>query len=223
MATRGQMETVLEHLRDARDKGARVLAGGGRVEGRPGYFVQPTVLAGVDHGMKVMSEETFGPVLPIMPFADEDEAVALANDCDYGLTASVWTRSRKAAGRFADRLEAGTVTVNDHMFSFLEPKAIWGGIKQTGVGRSHGPYGMLHLVNVKFVSSEFRRASDLLWWFPYSPDKVSMLGHALHLMYGAGPGRKIKSAAALAPSLGTLLKTVAPKSQRTIAARLLRK
>jgi succinate-semialdehyde dehydrogenase/glutarate-semialdehyde dehydrogenase len=125
--------------------------------------------------MAVMTEETFGPVLPIMAFKDEDEAVALSNDCTFGLTASVWTRNRAAAARIAGRLDAGSVTINDHMFSFTEPKAIWGGIKQTGLGRSHGPYGLLNLVNIKFVSRDFRSGRENLWWFPYGAAKSAII------------------------------------------------
>ena len=97
MTTLGQLETVEAHVRDARERGARILTGGARVEGLPGYYFAPTVLDGVDHSMRIMIEETFGPTLPIMAFDGVDEAVALANDCRYGLTASVWTRSRRAA------------------------------------------------------------------------------------------------------------------------------
>ncbi len=114
-----------------------------------------------------MTEETFGPTLPIMVFDDDEQAVALANDSVYGLTASVWTRDRKRAAWFAERLEAGSVTVNDHMYSFVEPRAIWGGIKQTGMGRSHGPYGLLELVDIKYVGMDFFRKKSQTWWFPY--------------------------------------------------------
>ncbi|MBE3131523.1 MAG: aldehyde dehydrogenase family protein, partial [Acidobacteria bacterium] len=117
MATAGQLKVVEEHIADARGKGARIPVGGKRVAGLPGHFIEPTVLTGVDHTMLVMTEETFGPTLPIMVFDHPDEAVALANDSVYGLTASVWTRDRKQAAWFAERLEAGSVTVNDHMYS----------------------------------------------------------------------------------------------------------
>ncbi len=219
MTTLGQMETVLEHIRDAREKGAKILTGGGRIEDRPGYFLQPTVLAGVDHSMKVMSEETFGPCLPIMPFAGEDEAAALANDSPYGLTASIWTRDRRAADRLADRLEAGSVTVNDHMFSFLEPKAIWGGIKQTGVGRSHGPYGLLNLANAKFVSAEFRRAKEQMWWFPYGMKKTTVIGSALEIIYGRGLGRKFRALRGMLPALRLVRKTISPRTMLRITSR----
>ena len=219
MTTLSQLETVLSQLRDAGEKGARTLTGGGRLEGRAGYFLAPTVLSGVDHGMAVMTEETFGPVLPIMAFADEDEAVALANDCKYGLTASVWTRDRKAAARIAGRLEAGSVTINDHMFSFIEPKAIWGGIKQTGLGRSHGPYGLLNLVNIKFISGDFPSGRENLWWFPYGPAKSALMARAIELLYGRGRGRKTRALFGLGSSLGFIMKRISPKSIATIVGR----
>ncbi len=175
MATLSQLEIVEEHIQEAKDKGARILWGGQRIKNLPGYFLQPTVLTGVDHSMKIMREETFGPTLPIMTFADPEEAVALANDSTLGLTASVWTRSKKTASWMAERIEAGTVTVNDHMFSFVEPAAIWGGIKQTGKGRSHGPFGLQELVNVKLVSFDFLKKKTQFWWFPYDERLLPIL------------------------------------------------
>jgi succinate-semialdehyde dehydrogenase/glutarate-semialdehyde dehydrogenase len=220
MTTLGQLESVLGHLQDARARGAAFLTGGSRIEGRSGYFLLPTVLTGVDHTMKVMTEETFGPVLPIMSVADEDEAVALANDSEYGLTASVWTRDRKAAARIAQRLEAGTVTVNDHMYSFTEPTAIWGGIKKTGAGRSHGPYGLLHLVNQKYISRDFRRTKAQLWWFPYGPVKTEAVSRSLTLLFGTGLGRKLKTLWTMRPAWGLLIRTVSPRSLFRIARKL---
>jgi len=220
MTTLGQLESVLGHLEDARTRGAEFLTGGGRIEGRLGYFLPPTVLTRVDHTMKVMTEETFGPVLPIMAVADEDEAIARANDSEYGLTASVWTRDRRAAARIAQRLEAGTVTVNDHMYSFTEPTAIWGGIKKTGAGRSHGPYGLLHLVNQKYISSDFRRTKQQLWWFPYGSAKTKAIGKSLTLLFGTGIRRKLKTLFAMRPAWGLLIRTVSPRSLFRIARRL---
>ena len=103
------------------ERGAGVLRGGGRVEGLPGYFLAPTVLAKSITRMKIMTEETFGPVLPIMAFRTRRKPSPWPTTAEYGLTASVWTRDRKAAQGAAERLEAGTVTVNDHMISFTEP------------------------------------------------------------------------------------------------------
>jgi acyl-CoA reductase-like NAD-dependent aldehyde dehydrogenase len=194
MATAGQLKIVEEHIADARAKGAKILAGGGRIKDRPGYFIEPTVLTGVDHTMRCMTEETFGPTLPIMTFGSDEEAVTLANDSDYGLTASVWTRDRKRAAWFAERLEAGSVTVNDHMYSFVEPRAIWGGIKQTGMGRSHGPYGLHELVNIKYVGMDFLRKKSQTWWFPYDRSLSAIMEKAVTLFHGAGRGPKLKAA-----------------------------
>ena len=193
MANSGQLKVVEEHIADAREKGAAIPVGGGRVAGLAGYFIEPTVLTGVDHTMRCMTEETFGPTLPIMAFDDDEEALALANDSDYGLTASVWTRDRRRAAWFADRLEAGSVTINDHMYSFVEPKAIWGGIKQTGMGRSHGPYGLLELVDIKYVGMDFFRKKSQTWWFPYDKSLEGVMEKAVTVFHGAGLGARTRA------------------------------
>ncbi len=201
MATLSQLEIVEEHILDARERGARILWGGKRKTEFPGYFIEPTVLTGVNHSMKIMKEETFGPTLPIMTFSDLEEAVSLANDSNLGLTASVWTRSRKTASWLADRIESGSITVNDHMFSFIEPAAIWGGIKQTGMGRSHGPYGLQELVNIKFISFDFLKKKTQLWWFPYDTNLFALLQKSAVLFHHNRPLEKGKTLLSLLPSL----------------------
>ena len=193
MATAGQLKVVEEHIADALAKGARILVGGKRVAGLPGYFIEPTVLTSVDHTMLVMTEETFGPTLPIMVFDHPDEAVTLANDSVYGLTASVWTRDRKQAAWFAERLEAGSVTINDHMYSFVEPRAIWGGIKQTGMGRSHGSFGLHELVNIKYVGTDFFRKKSQTWWFPYDRSLEGLMEKAITVFHGRGLRARAKA------------------------------
>lgn len=199
MTTLSQLKTVEDQVKDAVEKGARVLHGGERFRNLPGYFYLPTVLMNINHSMQVMTEETFGPVLPIMVFSDPDEAVSLANDSDFGLTASVWTRSRKMAARLAERIEAGTVTINDHMFSFAEPGAIWGGIKQTGRGYTHGPYGFQELMNIKFISHDFSRKKTQVWWYPYSPKLTKLLETSLVLFHHHRLVKKIKALFSLLP------------------------
>ncbi len=201
MTTGRQLEIVEAHIADAVRQGASVLSGGKRIKSMPGYFFQPTVLSKVDHSMKVMTEETFGPVLPIMPYSNLEEAVALANDSRYGLTASVWTRSRKTAEWMAAEIEAGTVTINDHMYSFIEPSAIWGGVKQSGIGRSHGRFGLMHLVNPKYVSQDFFKKKKALWWFPYDKTLNKMLDKALVLFHHSRFSARIKALFSLLPSL----------------------
>jgi succinate-semialdehyde dehydrogenase/glutarate-semialdehyde dehydrogenase len=222
MTTEDQRKTVEEHIANARAKGAAVLCGGERLAALPGYFLIPAVLAGVDHTMKVMTEETFGPVLPIMSFKTLEEALGLANDCEYGLTASVWTRSRSRAKWLAERLEAGTVTVNDHMFSFTDPRAIWGGIKKTGVGRSHGPYGLLDISNIKLVSYDFHRRKDQLWWYPYGRGKGGLMRNAVVLLHHRKLRARLGSLRALLPQWRALKNGNSLKNFWSIAGRLFR-
>ncbi|OGD10833.1 MAG: hypothetical protein A2Y86_03590 [Candidatus Aminicenantes bacterium RBG_13_62_12] len=221
MTTAEQRDVVLGHLADARKRGAVVHCGGEAWKGLPGHFLTPAVLSNVDHSMKIMTEETFGPVLPVMPFSGLEEALLLANDSEYGLTASVWTRNRRKAGWLAERLEAGTVTVNDHMFSFIDPKAIWGGVKKTGVGRTHGPYGLLELANIKFVSHDFHRRRTQAWWYPYDGLKRRIFEEAMTLLHHR---RFLRRSGALGRLLPHLLKLKSANSLKNfvkIAGRLL--
>jgi succinate-semialdehyde dehydrogenase/glutarate-semialdehyde dehydrogenase len=101
----------------------------------------------------------------------------------------------------AERLETGTITVNDHMFSFIEPAAIWGGIKQTGMGRSHGPFGLQELVNIKFVSFDFLKKKKQLWWFPYDSGLVSVLKKSAILFHHNRIRERLKALLLLTPFL----------------------
>jgi acyl-CoA reductase-like NAD-dependent aldehyde dehydrogenase len=205
MTTEGQLSVVEDHIEEAVSKGAKILLGGQRIKNLPGYFIQPAVLSHCDHTMKIMTEETFGPVLPIMPFSSLDQAVELANDSPYGLTASVWTRNRAEAQRLAEEIEAGTVTINDHMYSFTEPKAIWGGIKQTGIGRNHGPYGQLFLINIKYISLDFLGNKGPFWWFPYKPELGRLLSKAILFFHHRKISGRIKALFSLFPHMKTVL------------------
>jgi succinate-semialdehyde dehydrogenase/glutarate-semialdehyde dehydrogenase len=176
-----QRRLVIDHVQDARARGAQVLVGGETPSG-PGFFYPPTVLTEVDHSMRIMREETFGPVLPIMSVASLDEAIRLANDSAYGLTASGWTRDPATARKLQERLQAGVVTINDSVSSFGEPTAPWGGVKQSGVGRTHGGAGLREMVQVKYVTEDWSRG-PALWWYPYGDDYrrlMSTANRALH-------------------------------------------
>ena len=222
MENLAQLKVVEEHLQDAVDKGAKVLCGGRRLDNLPGYFFEPTILTNVNHKMKIMTEETFGPVLPIMTFRNLEEAMALANDSHYGLTASVWTRDKKAGAWIAERLETGGVTINDHMMTFNEPRAIWGGIKQTGMGRTHGPYGLLEIANIKFVSADFSGKKDRIWWYPYPASKQLVMEKAVALMHQRRFGAKLKALFSILPSLRLVRAATPFKSLLKITSRLFR-
>ena len=132
-----QLDIVEDHVQDAVDKGAKVLTGGHAGSG-PGRFFEPTVLVDVDHSMKIMTEETFGPTLPIMKISDAEEGVRLANDSNYGLQASVWTSDVERGEALARRIEAGVVCVNDAQINYTALNLPMGGWKSSGLGTRHG-------------------------------------------------------------------------------------
>jgi succinate-semialdehyde dehydrogenase/glutarate-semialdehyde dehydrogenase len=179
-----QVEIVEEHVRDAVAKGARVVTGGQRaVPG--GQMFQPTVLVGCDMTMKVMREETFGPLMPFMKVASEDEAVALANDSHLGLLGYVFSDDRARARRLAERVEAGTVMVNDVLATYGAPETPWAGVKQSGLGRVHSDDGLRDLCQARHVNTELVRLMDReLWWFPYTPKRFQRIVSAVKLIFG---------------------------------------
>lgn len=163
-----QLAVVDGHVRDAVAHGAKVLAGGERLNELGPNFYAPTVITNVDHTMALMREETFGPVLPIMPFESEAEAVQLANDSDFGLAASIWTSDRARGEALAQRIQAGTVMVNDCVTGFAICEAPHGGIKLSGIGRTHGRMGLEEMVRVKYVDSDMLPRMSKVWWYGYS-------------------------------------------------------
>ena len=166
--------------------GADRLTGGPReVDGYDGRFIAPTVLAGVTDEMRIMREEIFGPVVPIIVVADEAEALERANDSNFGLGASVWTTDRAKGERIARRIESGMVWINDHSYSHGAMQTSWGGVKESGLGRSHSKFGLYECVNVKLVSWEPGLTRDF-WWQPYDGDLGAALRSSARLLYGRG-------------------------------------
>ncbi len=145
---RSQRDEIEIQVKDALAKGAKLHAGGKRVKG-PGWFYEPTLLSGVTLNMKVMRQETFGPVLPVFRVPNVDAAIERANDTEFGLGASIWTRSLSLADDLAKRIDAGLVFVNNAVKS--DPRMPFGGVKHSGVGRELSRYGLLEMVNIKTV------------------------------------------------------------------------
>jgi acyl-CoA reductase-like NAD-dependent aldehyde dehydrogenase len=181
-----QIEIVERHIADATKKGARLVCGGKRLPG-PGHFFEPTVLADCDPSMTVMREEIFGPIVPLMRVRSEDEAVALANDSSLGLNAYVFTKGRATARRLAERIQAGSVLVNDVLTNYCTAEAPFGGIKQSGYGRVHGEQALRDLCQPKYVS--FDRvpppSRDPIW-FPYTSGSYGWLQRGVHFLFGGG-------------------------------------
>ncbi|MEW5947108.1 MAG: aldehyde dehydrogenase family protein [bacterium] len=181
-----RLETVESHVADAVSRGARVIAGGGRIASLPGYFFEPTVLTGVDHSMLCMTEETFGPTLPIMTFSGVEEAVALANDSKYGLTASVWSGNVSRAKQIAGRINTGTVVVNDCLLTYGFAQCPWGGVKQSGIGRTHSVHGLYEFTNIKNLTTSRALLRQDPWWYPYSGAKYRAAKSAMKALFGDG-------------------------------------
>ena len=178
-----QLQTVQLHVNEAIARGARLLAGGQVLPKLGPNFFAPTILADVDHSMQIMREETFGPVLPVRSFKTEDEAVALANDSQFGLAASVWTSNRKRGETLARRLDAGTVMVNDMISCFGISEAPHGGIKASGIGRTHGRIGIEEMVWPKYLDSDRLPGMKKLWWYGYGSSFMEQMNGFVELLF----------------------------------------
>jgi acyl-CoA reductase-like NAD-dependent aldehyde dehydrogenase len=178
MVSREQLEAVRELVDDAVANGATLHCGGAEEP-----FFRPAVLTDVTHDMRLMREEIFGPVVPIVTVDSEDEAIALANDSDFGLGASVWTMNRAKGERIARRVQAGMVWVNDHMYTHGVCSCSWGGVKDSGLGRSHSKFGLYECVNIKLVTWEPSRTRDF-WWHPYDESLGRAVRASAKLLYG---------------------------------------
>jgi succinate-semialdehyde dehydrogenase/glutarate-semialdehyde dehydrogenase len=208
MVSAEQREIVRELVDDAVAAGA-VLRCGGPIDapaGLDGAFYAPAVLTEVTHDMRIMREEIFGPVIPIVVVDSEEEAVALANDSDFGLGASVWTADRDRGERIAARLQSGMVWINDHMFSHGACQCAWGGVKDSGLGRTHSKFGLYECVNVKLRTWEGSALRDP-WWHPYDETVGKAFRATAQLLYGeaAVRGRALKDGAVPLTKLGARL------------------
>lgn len=197
-----QLRIVEEQVEDARRRGARILTGGRRLSELGPNFYAPTVVADVTPEMKLMQEETFGPVLAVAVFSDEDEAVRLANDSEFGLAASVWTRHSARGERIARRLMAGTVMVNDVVACFGISEAPHGGVKASGIGRAHGRFGMEEMVRVKYLDVERAAGMKRVWWYGYGEKFSRQMEAFAEMQFARGVWGKLSGALRAAGVVG---------------------
>jgi succinate-semialdehyde dehydrogenase/glutarate-semialdehyde dehydrogenase len=186
-----QLRHVEQMVEQAVSAGARVLCGGRARRDLGGCFYEPTVVTGCDHSMDLIKKEIFGPVLPIIVVDNVDEAVALANHSRLALGASVWTSNLKAGEALAGRIRAGMVWVNDGLYSHACPQAPWGGLRDSGFGRTHSAVGLLDFVNLKHIGVDKQGARD--WNYPYSKDRLAFVQAGLELCHGKGFTAKLRA------------------------------
>jgi acyl-CoA reductase-like NAD-dependent aldehyde dehydrogenase len=178
-----QIEIMENHMKDAVDKGAKVLVGGKRREGQ-GRFFEPTVVVDVDHSMKLMQDETFGPILPVMKVRDEQEALRLANDSRYGLNSSVWTKDIEKGERIASQVQAGSTCVNDAVANYAAQELPFGGVKESGIGVRHSGAGIRKYCNSHAILVTRFGMKRELYWFPFTKRNAKLLERILVWMYG---------------------------------------
>lgn len=200
VTTKDQYNTIKSHLTSAVKKGAKVVA-----ESQPtasaskaGNFFPATLVTNVNHNMDLMREETFGPILPVMKFDTVEEAIRLANDCSMGLTASIWTKNTRFAKKIAPQIQAGAITINDHLYTHGLAETPWGGFKESGLGRTHSALGLEEMTQPQIVNWDIMNPPRNLWWFPFSPETYAALKSALIFSAPRGPLSWIKASLHLA-------------------------
>jgi acyl-CoA reductase-like NAD-dependent aldehyde dehydrogenase len=178
-----QMDIMEDHMKDAVEKGAKVLVGGKRRQGE-GRFFEPTVVVDVDHSMKLMQDETFGPILPVMKVRDEQEALRLANDSRYGLNSSVWTKDIEKGERIASQVQAGSTCVNDAVANYAAQELPFGGVKESGIGVRHSAAGIRKYTHAHAILVTRFAMKRELYWFPFTKRNAKILERILVWMYG---------------------------------------
>jgi acyl-CoA reductase-like NAD-dependent aldehyde dehydrogenase len=193
MTTRRQVETVQRHVRDALGKGAVLFAKSEAPEGSKGHFLPAMVLTDVDHRMLLMREETFGPVVGVMKVKDMEEALALANDSNLGLTGSVWSADAAKADSIARRMQAGAVLINDHLMSHGLPETPWGGFKESSLGRAHGELGFDEMTQPQVIVRDILPGVKRdLWWYPHGRALYEGFLGVLDLLYSPELPRRLR-------------------------------
>lgn len=202
-----QLSIVQDHLQDAVSKGARIVHGGRH----DGLFFEPTVVVNVDHSMKLMREETFGPVAAVMCVRDEAEAIEMANDSTYGLSACVWTGNLERGARVGTELEAGSVLVNDTIAHYAVPLLPFGGVKQSGTARTHGRQDVLQFTQTRAYGVGGTPFAMDVATVLRKPRHYHLMSAIMHLFFGVTPQQRLRAV----KELGLQVQKTTPVPQRT--------
>lgn len=200
MTSEQQLHAVAAQVNEAVAKGAKALTGGRRNPDLPGYYYEPTVLAEVDHSMNVMTEETFGPIIPIVKVEDADEALRMANDSRYGLSGSIFSKDKNSALRLAEKMQSGSVSINDSLVSFIVADAPMGGCKESGYGYRHGAEGIRKFCQQKTIVVDRFGLKEEFPWYPATKKKAEQVRHLLNLLCHSGWRHKLRALSGLIKS-----------------------
>lgn len=188
-----QLDIVRKQVEDARAKGAQVLTGGD-VLCDDELFYLPTLLTNVDDSMLVMQQETFGPLLPVLRFSNEEEVIRITNDSEFGLSASVWTADKNRAERVARQLDCGAVSINNVMLTEANPWLPFGGTKNSGYGRQKGAEGLLGYTRSKSILIDANSGKIEPNWYPYTQRKYQLFSQLIDALFRSSPWRLLKAA-----------------------------
>ncbi len=180
-----QLKEIEEQLAEAKEKGAKILCGGERVPNT--QILPPTIVTDADNSMAVQFNETFGPVVTITKFRNEEEAIQMANDSPFGLSASVWSKDLDRADRVARRISAGSVSINNVMGTQGNPGLPFGGVRDSGFGRYKGIWGLHAFSNIKAVLVDRQLPRIEPYWYPYSVEKYNLLSNIVDSVFNGGP------------------------------------
>lgn len=199
MTAEFQIKIVEDHIKDSIEKGAKIVTGGKREENS--MFFPPTIITNIDKSMKIINEETFGPVIPIIKFSTEEEVINMANDSEYGLSASVWTKDIQKAERIARKLKVANVSINNVMLTEANPYLPFGGYKYSGFGKTKGTEGLHAFCNIKSVMTDPQSGKVEANWYPYTSSKYKYFSELTKSVFSGGitllkiaiPGLKLES------------------------------
>lgn len=184
-----QMEIIESHMADAKARGAKVLVGGRRNPALRGSYFEPTVLVDVNHEMQIMQRETFGPIVAIQKVRDEDEALRLANDSEYGLGGNIWTTDVERGLRLAAQMETGGVCINDMTMTYGIPEAPFGGVKSSGIGQVNGAQGIRGYCHAHPIVVDRKTRGPLQGGYPYTEKSSAGMRKLMHLLFRTRLGR----------------------------------
>ena len=175
LTTRKQFDTISGQVEEALQKGAKIVAQSRGLDEENSLTYPATVLIDVDHSMRIMKDETFGPVLCLMSFNSVEEAIFLANDSNLGLTSSVWSKNVKEARKIATKIEAGVTCVNDHLYTHALSETPWGGVKESGLGRTHGSEGLKEMTQTKLINWDLFSGKRNIFWYPVDKNTYNQM------------------------------------------------